>query len=78
MPELHMMIPIQMTIEELETSGDMPGWLSGHKAYIQGNSKILVTGGETYSYKNGKHEYDENKIRYQLCTINNIWIKLSN
>ena len=63
-------------IEKVETSGEMPGWLSRHKACVKSDSKIMIVGGEVYSFTNGKHDYHENTKCYQLCTITKSWKRL--
>ncbi|MCF7955927.1 MAG: ankyrin repeat domain-containing protein [Phycisphaerae bacterium] len=36
------------SIEKIETAGQQPGWISRHKARVEGSSKILITGGDIY------------------------------
>ena len=76
-PVYRLSIP-SMTIEKIETYGKMPGWLSKHKAYLQQDSKIIITGGEIYTCIDGEHEYEKNNFQYCLCTISNTWEKLNN
>ncbi len=33
-------------IQEIETSGDQPGWIHGHKAKLDGRNRILISGGQ--------------------------------
>lgn len=65
-----------MEIEAVETSGEMPGWISGHKALLVEDSKIILTGGNVYSCEYDKHKHEENCCQYQLCIIDKVWKRL--
>lgn len=47
-------------IDKIKTSGDMPGWISRHKAYFDGGSIITVTGGKLIVNVDGKEDYIDN------------------
>ena len=67
---------LSMEIEKVETAGDMPGWISNHKALLVDNSKIVLSGGDIYSYDGSEYKYEENNSKYQLCTKDNVWTRL--
>ena len=60
-------------IEKVETTGDKPGWISHHKAYLKEKSRINITGGKVGIMIEGKEEYIENLVDYTLDLINLSW-----
>ena len=58
-------------IEQVDTSGEMPNWISRHKAYYDGTSRIKVEGGQIYTDKG----LLENNKSFELCLKTKKWRK---
>lgn len=64
-------------IEQLETSGDNPGWISRHQAELdEQNAKILIRGGKVVPIE-GASKYEDNFHTYQLDLATLTWEKLA-
>jgi hypothetical protein len=66
-----------LEIVKIETSGEIPGWMSRHKSYFDGDSIITVEGGKLIVDVNGKEDYINNEYSYELCLKSMRWEKLS-
>lgn len=66
-----------LKIDKVATSGEMPGWISRHKAYYDGETKITIKGGKLIVKKKGKEDYIDNHHVYSLCLNTMEWKKLS-
>lgn len=66
-----------MEIEKIKTTGKKPGWISGHKATLDDDLKIIIKGGEKYIDSGDKKDLIENKHTYQLDLESYVWQKLS-
>ena len=65
-----------MRIEKIDTGGEIPGWISDHKAYLQSETEIIIKGGKKIISVGEKTDYVENHSIYKLCIINRQWKKL--
>ena len=59
-----------MEICELETSGDTPGWIHGHRAALIKGGKIFLSGGKIL---NAENEFCENEERFELDLWTRVW-----
>lgn len=59
-------------IEKVETKGYMPGWISGHRAWLNGDS-ILVEGGRCIVDEQGEQQLVPNTARWRLDLNSRIW-----
>ncbi|WP_310484021.1 hypothetical protein [Chamaesiphon sp. VAR_48_metabat_403] len=64
-------------IEEVETTGDNPGWISRHQAYYRSPKEISISGGDIYARVKGIEKTIENSEEYTLDLINKSWSKTS-
>ncbi|MBD1864801.1 MULTISPECIES: ankyrin repeat domain-containing protein [Trichocoleus] len=62
-------------IEQVETIGDRPGWISRHQAAYKEPSQIWITGGQIYVRRNGQSEYIENQADYILDLTDFRWTR---
>ena len=62
-------------IEEVKTTGDMPGWISDHKAVYDGQSMITISGGKLIINKKGEEDYVDNHETFCLCLKSMEWSK---
>jgi hypothetical protein len=65
------------TIEEVETTGANPGWISRHQAYYRSPSEIAIFGGNIYARVKGVVNIIENSEEYTLDLINKSWSRTS-
>lgn len=65
-----------LKIEKVDTSGNMPGWINGHKAHYDGEL-ITIKGGKLIITKNGKEDHVDNEHEYSLCLNTMSWKKLT-
>lgn len=63
-------------IEKVATTGEHPGWISGHKAVYTGNSELLVKGGKLCALVNGAEDYFDNPHRHVLNLDSMTWRRL--
>ena len=61
-----------LVMENVPTTGDMPGWISNHKARLN-NRKIVVRGGKVIVLNNSKQDYIDNCQTYELCLQSKRW-----
>lgn len=66
-----------MCMSQLETRGACPGWISLHKARMDGNGGILVSGGKQVVSVDGPDDYIENTHQYRLCLATLLWERLA-
>lgn len=67
-----------LRIEKIETTGEMPGWISRHRATYDGKSSITIMGGELFLKKDEKFKYMDNQDIYSLNLKLMKWSKLKN
>jgi len=61
-------------IEKIETRGQMPDWISRHKAYYDGESIITIKGGKINALnKRGEEKYREHTLEYKLSLDSMEW-----
>jgi len=65
-----------LKIDKVETTGEMPGWISHHKAYFDGESTIRIKGGNLIVSQDGKVDYVANENDYLFNITSMIWEKL--
>lgn len=63
-------------IEKIETTGDKPGWISRHRAWLNGKSEIHLCGGKVCCMVEGKEEYQDSPNRYALDLTRMTWRRL--
>ena len=64
-------------ISALQTSGENPGWISKHEAYIGPNGSITVSGGSTLVEKNGEWRVRRNFDDYEFNPRSLVWRRLT-
>lgn len=60
-------------IEEIETSGNKPGWIYKHRAILLTPNEIKVFGGEILSWEDDKEVHSNNSKTFFLDTAQRIW-----
>ena len=60
-------------IENVETSGEKPGWINKHKATNSGDEKIRIFGGKVSTFESGAEEYQDNIREYVLDLGSMVW-----
>jgi hypothetical protein len=63
-------------MEEVQTSGDNPGWISHHKATLQGIEEIHIRGGKVCLGSDGEKDYVDNPFEYVLNLETKLWRKI--
>jgi ankyrin repeat protein len=58
---------------KVETTGEKPGWISGHRASLKGESEIVLSGGEVCVVVDGAEESIENPDSYVLNLVDRTW-----
>jgi hypothetical protein len=66
-----------LVIEEVETTGDNPGWISRHQADRRSPSEISISGGDIYVRIKGVEKTIKNSEEYILDLINKSWSRTS-
>jgi hypothetical protein len=64
-------------IEEVETTGDNPDWISHHQVDLQSPNQISISGGNIFGRVNGVEKMMKNSAAYTLNLTNKIWSKTS-
>jgi hypothetical protein len=64
-------------IEEIATSGDMPGWIFKHNARSGFDGIIVVEGGQVIQERNGEELYRQNVEEYALDIQSGVWRQLT-
>jgi hypothetical protein len=64
-------------ITELETSGEMPGWIFKHSAEVHSEDTIVVRGGEVIKEYNGEQRYRRNFEDFNLDLNSGVWRRLT-
>jgi len=62
-----------LQISRIETTGDKPGWISGHRAVLISPNEILVRGGKIPARAGEKETYDDNRDSYVLNVTGHHW-----
>jgi len=65
-------------ILKIETSGDMPGWISEHKASHSSEGTITIRRGQIFEHRQGKQRFRQNYEDYALNTKTWTWTRLTN
>jgi hypothetical protein len=65
-------------ISEIETSGEMPGWIFKHKADFDSEGIITIRGGEVFEECDGNHRYRRNLEDYALDIRSGVWRQVTN
>jgi hypothetical protein len=65
-----------LAIEEVQTSGDNPGWISRHKATFRGGHKICIRGGKISVWNGAAEDYVDNPSDYVLNLDSFVWHKV--
>jgi ankyrin repeat protein len=63
-------------IEKIESTGEKPGWISEHRACLNGESEIHLSGGKVCCMVDEKEEYQVNQNRYALDLMRMTWRRL--
>jgi hypothetical protein len=63
-------------ISEIETSGEMPGWISEHEAEL-GSRIITVHGGKVFTYRGEKQRFLRNIEDYTLDLTSGVWRRVT-
>jgi ankyrin repeat protein len=63
-------------IEKIEATGEKPGWISGHRACLESESEIHLSGGKVCCMVDGKEEYPYNPNRYALDLARMTWRRI--
>ena len=66
-----------MKIEKVDATGEAPGWISEHKASLQNDTAIVISGGKRMVEANNETDYVDNHSTYQICLKTNQWEKLN-
>ncbi len=66
-----------LKIEEIQTSGEPPGWIHGHKAVLSDNREIVVQGGKVCTWKNDNEETEDLFGCFALHLDSLVWRKVS-
>jgi len=62
-----------LMISLVKTSGEMPGWISRHKAHFDGASNIIISGGKLIVERDGTEDYIENGQRFSFNIHTSQW-----
>jgi ankyrin repeat protein len=65
-----------LAIEEIQTSGNNPGWISDHKATLRNDREIHIRGGKICLTNDGKEDYIDNPSEYVLNLHTFVWNKI--
>jgi hypothetical protein len=65
-------------ISEIETSGEMPGWIFKHEADFDAEGILTIRGGEFIEECRGKSRYRRNVEDYALDVRSGVWRRLTN
>lgn len=66
-----------LAIEEVQTSGNNPGWISTHKATLRGDEEIRIRGGKVCVQNADREEYVDNPSEYVLSLDTFAWHKVT-
>ena len=67
---VHILDLKSLRIDRVETRGDNPGWISAHQARLDGESAIVVEGGQL---ENDAGTLYGNSERYRLSLVSWVW-----
>jgi hypothetical protein len=65
-------------ISEIKTSGDMPGWISEHRASLNWKGVVKIRRGQILNYLDGKQRLRRNYDDFALDTKTWVWQRLTN
>jgi ankyrin repeat protein len=65
-----------IAIEEVQTSGDNPGWIDRHKGTLRGSAEIHVRGGKVCTRTIDEEDLVDNPFEYVLNLNTLVWRKL--
>jgi hypothetical protein len=65
-------------ISTMQTSGEMPGWISSHEAHIGPEGRITVSGGSIFVEQSGEWRFRRNFDEYELDPGSLVWRRLTN
>jgi ankyrin repeat protein len=60
-------------IESMSTTGDMPGWIYGHRASLKEGSRIHMTGGKVCAMMGAQEQHKPNTKEYILVLKTMVW-----
>jgi hypothetical protein len=63
---------------KIETSGEMPGWISRHSASLDARGLITIRGGQVFQQRSGKEKFLRNVEDYALDVKSWEWRRLTN
>jgi ankyrin repeat protein len=66
-----------LAIEKVQTSGDNPGWISQHKARLQGSDEIHIRGGKVCVQNADAKECVDNPSEYVVNLDTFVWHKVT-
>ncbi len=64
-------------IDTLHTTGEMPGWIYGHRASLSAGTRIHVTGGTLCTLKDGEEQHISNQKEFFLDLESMTWSSLA-
>lgn len=64
-------------ISEIETVGEMPGWIFDHEADLASDGIITIRGGNVFEKHGGKQQYLQNLEDYTLDVRSAVWQRVT-
>ncbi len=64
-------------IHPIETTGENPGWIHGHRAEPVDGRAIVVRSGVVASLKDGKETHDKNPANFRLDLASKVWTRVA-
>jgi hypothetical protein len=65
-------------IEEIKTSGEMPGWISEHEAEVNADGIVLIRGGDVFEKRGDRWRRRRNLEEYALDVRSGVWGRVTN
>jgi ankyrin repeat protein len=65
-----------LSIEPVETTGQLPGWISEHSAGLINDHTIRITGGKVYEMREGRPTFEKTAASWELDLRTLIWTRL--
>ncbi len=62
-----------LQIAPVETTGELPGWISRHRATLTGTNEIRIWGGKLANESGGNETYEDNNGAWILDTASRVW-----
>jgi len=69
---------VEYSISKMDTSGEMPGWISEHEANFDARGSITIRGGQIIQEHEGHQRFRSNFEDYSLNVTSGIWHRLTN